>query len=115
MTEQPSTMTPDDLKHHTWLMARLDTIPEIDQQIQQLTAKKAALLGSREVWVEYASETYGLADADMIARDGRLLRLAAPEPEAPPTVPVEDTGEDTETPAPQRLHYVSPYAENEAG
>lgn len=85
-------LSDDDLRHHGWVVRQLATVPEIDQQIQQLSVQRAQIAAVHAAWLAYVTEVYQLSDQHQIDEAGQISlrdiqRHTVPAPMPPPDEP----------------------------
>ena len=63
-----------DLKYHARVIAMLQELPQIQQQIQQLQQRAVGIGGARESWAQHITEEYRLGEQDEITAEGTIVR-----------------------------------------
>jgi beta-phosphoglucomutase-like phosphatase (HAD superfamily) len=81
--ESHQRISKDDLEYLLRLREDIQTIPQIDQQINDLAAQKAAIIGAYNSWGEMLATRYGIdPQRDLVNDDGSIRRGGALPPVA---------------------------------
>lgn len=96
-------LSDDDRRHHGWVVRQLASLPEIEQQIQQLSVQRAQIAAVHTAWLAYVTEVYELSDAHQIDEAGQIslrdiqrhtVPAPMPPPDEPPPHPAETVQEE---------------------
>jgi hypothetical protein len=75
-TDALERLSETELAYHRQVMAQVNLLPQIDQQIAALQARRSAITGARDSWMQFQKDARGLDDGDTIDGAGRVFRQA---------------------------------------